>query len=201
MASKMKKKIIAVICVFALVLSLPMLAWAVPSSENNQATSSDGVVLNVSAGSGTIDSVAEATTQASNVPATLPATQEVLASFEVKGDATDVDLTFNVGAQWAGYKVTVYIQHDNGDPEVRSGVTVAANGTLNIHVDRLSVFTLVVDKTSAPASDGTKTDTGATSPKTGVEVGATAGVVAGVTIAMALAAAFVAVALRKKVMQ
>jgi LPXTG-motif cell wall-anchored protein len=194
----MKKKIIAAICAVALTLSLPMLAWGADSPSNEQATSND-VVLNVSAGSGTIASVDDTSTQASNTQ--VSANDEVLASFEVKGNATDVTLSFNIGTQWAGYTVRVYIQHEDGTLTTAIVNPVPANGIVQIHVDRLSIFTLVVDKTSAPSTSGSGTDTGGTSPKTGVDTSTTTAVVAGVTIAMAIAAACVAVALRKKVTQ
>jgi hypothetical protein len=197
MTMRMKKKIVAAICAVVLSLSLPMLAWGADSPNNDQATSND-VVLNVSAGSGTVASVEASSTQASNVE--VSANDEVLASFEVTGDATDVTLTFNVGTEWAGYTCKVFIQHTDGTTEPPRTVTVAADGTLTIHVDRLSIFTLVVDTTSAPSGGSSGTDTGGTSPKTGVDT-STTGVVAGMTIAMAVAAACVAVALRKKVTQ
>jgi hypothetical protein len=191
----MKKKITAVICVIALTLSLPMFAWAAPSPSNDQATSGE-VVLNVSAGSGTIESVTASSEQAKNVE--LTANDEVLASFEITGDATNVTLTFNVGAEWAGYTCKIFVEHNDGTTEVLTA-TIATDGTLVVHIDKLSLFTLVVDKTSAPASGGSGTDTSATSPRTGVGISATTGVVAGLTVAMAVAAVFVAVALRKKV--
>jgi LPXTG-motif cell wall-anchored protein len=197
MMIKMRKKIIAVICVIALTLSLPMLAWAADSPSHEEAVS-NGVVLDVTAGSGTLDSVTASSTQASNVQ--LSATDEVLASFEIEGDATDIDLTFNVGTKWAGYTCTIFIEHNDETTEVRTAV-VAANGTITIHVDKLSLFTLVVDTATAPASGGSGTDTSPTSPKTGVDTSATATVVTGITITMAIAAVFVAFALRKKIAQ
>jgi hypothetical protein len=201
MMIEMKKKFIAVICVIALTLSLPMLAWGAGSPNHEQAVSRD-VVLDVSVGpnsTGTLGPVVATETQASNVVVT--ANDEVLASFEITGDATDVNLVFSVGAQWAGYTCTVFIQHSDGSGAETQTVTIAADGTVAIHVDKLSIFTLVVDKTSAPAPGGTVTDTGSTSPRTGVDMSATTGIVAGMTIAMAAAAVFVAVALRKKVIQ
>jgi hypothetical protein len=201
MMIEMKKKFIAVICVIALTLSLPMLAWGADSPAHEQAVSGD-VVLDVSVGpnsTGTLGPVVATEAQASNVVVT--ADDEVLASFEITGDATDVNLVFSVGTQWAGYTCTVFIQHSDGsDPETRT-VTIAADGTVAIHVDKLSIFTLVVDKTSAPSAGGPATDNGSTSPKTGVDMGVTTGVIAGLTIAMAIGALCAAVALRKKVIQ
>jgi hypothetical protein len=197
----MKKKIVAVICVVALMLSLPVLAWAADSPSNDQATS-NGVILDASATSGTVAVVASST-QASN--AAVAATDELLASFEAEGDGADVTLTFNIGAKWAGYTLRTYIEHKDGTLTTAITTPVAANGVVAIHVDEFkggsAFFTLVVDKTTAPSTGGSGTDTGGTSPKTGVDTSATTGVVVGMTIAMAVAAACVAVALRKKVTQ
>jgi hypothetical protein len=207
MMIEMKKKFIAVICVIALTLSLPMLAWGLPSPENGETFTDpeSNISIAVSLGEdsdGTITSIAVAAEPAKGVPADLPATQEVLASFEVIGTITtgSVNLTFAVGTEWAGYTCTVYIEHSDGTLETQT-VVVAADGTLTLSVTKLSTFTLVVDTTSAPAPGGTVTDTGSTSPKTGVDLSATTGTIAGLTIAMAIAAAFVAVALRRKVIQ
>ena len=99
----MKKRIVAIACAAALMLALPTLAWAAPSPSNNgTATGSNGVTAVVKAGSGTIESVASTTTQASNVPAGT----DIVALFVVTGDATNVDLTFNVGTQYAGHAFT-----------------------------------------------------------------------------------------------
>jgi hypothetical protein len=200
MMIKMKKKIIAVICVIALTLSLPMLAWAAPSPSNDQATS-NGVVLNASAGGGTV-AVAASSVQASNT--VVSANDEVLASFEGTGDATDVSLTFNVGVNRAGYTMRIFIENNDGTIDAQT-VTIAADGTAAIHVDEFpggsSLFTLVLDTKSGPASGGSGTDTSPTSPKTGVDISAATTAVAGMTIGMAVAAVFVALALRKKITQ
>ena len=157
-------------------LALPTLAWAAPSPSNNgTATGSNGVTAVVKAGSGTIESVASTTTQASNVPAGT----DIVASFEVTGDATNVDLTFNVGTQYAGHAFTVYVQHTDGT-------------TVSIHVDKLSIFSIAIgDK----VADTAAANTGAKSPQTGVDLGT----IAGATVVTAIAAGAVFVALRKKV--
>ncbi|WP_418256443.1 hypothetical protein [Gordonibacter urolithinfaciens] len=187
----MKKRIVAIACAAALMLALPTLAWAAPSPSNNgTATGSNGVTAVVKAGSGTIESVASTTTQASNVPAGT----DIVASFEVTGDATNVDLTFNVGTQYAGHAFTVYVQHTDGTTETLTG-TVAADGTITIHVDnvdKLSIFSIAIgDK----VADTAAANTGAKSPQTGVDLGT----VAGATVVTAIAAGAVFVALRKKV--
>ena len=185
----MKKKLVAITCAMALMLALPTLAFAAPSPSNPDPAPVVGkneVVIAVKAGSGTVDSVDISTTDASNVPAG----SEVLASFEVKGDATDVTLTFNVGAKYAGYSATIYIQHNDGTTEAKT-VTVGADGMISVHVDKLSVFSIVMGEKGAAAA----ADKGAKSPATGVDFGT----VAGGTVAMAIAAGVVFVALRKKV--
>ena len=187
----MNKKLVAILCVVALTMSVPVLALGAPSPSNEGQATSNGVVINVDAASGSNITVIGTTTQAANVQ--LGTSEEVLASFEVTGEASDITITFNVGTQYAGYAYTIFIEHNDGTTEVREG-TIAADGTITIHVDALSYFTVVVDKSSAPAS-GTSTDTTATSPKTGVETG----MVLGISVAMLFAAGAVAFSLRKKV--
>ncbi|MBC2889928.1 hypothetical protein [Gordonibacter massiliensis (ex Traore et al. 2017)] len=183
----MKKKIVAIACAAAMMLALPTLAWAAPSPSNNgTATGDNGVTAVVKAGSGAIEGVASTAEKASNVPAGT----DVVASFKVTGDATDVSLTFNVGAKYAGYAYTVYVEHNDGTTEALTG-TVAADGTISIHVDKLSVFSIAIGAAGTTANS----NAGSTSPQTGVDLGT----VAGATVVTAIAAGAVFVALRKKV--
>lgn len=187
----MKKRIVAIACACALALAMPALAFAAPSpsgqdaSGHTTATAPGNITVNVKAGSGTVESTMATAVAASNVP--VGAT--VLASFEVKGDATDVTLTFNVGTQYAGYNTTVYVQHNDGTTEALTA-KVSNDGTISIHVDKLSVFSIVMGDKAAGSTDGS-----AKSPQTGVDFGA----VAGATAVAAIAAGIVFVALRKKV--
>jgi hypothetical protein len=183
----MKRKIVSVVCAVALMLSLPVLAWAAPSPVlgSNGAGKVNDVYLEVVASAGTIESVGESAKQASNVK--LAGNDAVVASFEIIGDATNVGLAFSVGEKWAGYTFKVFIEHNDGSTEVKTA-TVGSDGLLSLRVDKLSIFTLVAEGAS-------------TSPKTGVNIGATSGAVAGMTIAMAAAAVFVATALRRKATQ
>ncbi len=168
-------------------LALPTLAWADPSPSGNAVTGDNGVTALVKAGEGTIKDVKATSTQASNVPAGT----DIVASFEVTGDASDVNLTFNVGTQYAGHAFTVYVQHNDKSTETLTG-TVAADGTITIHVDKLSIFSIAIgDK----VADTAAANTGAKSPQTGVDLGT----VAGATVVTAIAAGAVFVALRKKV--
>ncbi|WP_143412156.1 hypothetical protein [Arabiibacter massiliensis] len=181
----MKKRIVAIACAAALMLAMPTLAWAAPSPSGNTVKDSNGVSATVKAESGTIEGIQVSPKAASN------AQGNVIASFEVKGDATNVTMTFNVGAKYAGYAYTVYIQHNDGTTEAKSG-TVAADGTITVNVDKLSIFSIAIgDK----VADSSASNTGAKSPQTGVDFG----MVAGATAVAAVAAGVVFVALRKKV--
>ena len=181
----MKKRIVAIACAAAMMLAMPTLAWAAPSPSGNTVTDNNGVSASASATEGTIESVEVSSTPAKN------AQGNVIASFEVKGDAKNVTLTFNVGKEYAGYAYTVYIQHNSGDTDSQSG-TVAADGTITIKVDSLSIFSIAIgDK----VADSATANTGAKSPQTGVDFG----MVAGATAVAAVAAGVVFVALRKKV--
>lgn len=213
----MKRKIVSVIAAAMMVTALPGVAVAaqfnspsgttVTAPNTNVSLSVSGDVTSAS-GNGYI-SVEPAGAVASNVPAGVTP----LASFEVvaEGDAefTELTLTFSVGAQYAGAQATVYITHSDGTNEVRD-VQVAADGTVTLTVDRLSVFSIVVDESTIPAdgsgsgsasgsasgtAQSTVKDTSATSPATGVVILP----VMGITAAASAGAAAVAVALRKKV--
>ncbi len=209
----MKRKIVSVIAAAMMVTALPGVAVAaqfnspsgttVTAPNTNVSLSVSGDVTSAS-GNGYI-SVEPAGAVASNVPAGVTP----LASFEVvaEGDAefTELTLTFSVGAQYAGAQATVYITHSDGTNEVRD-VQVAADGTVTLTVDRLSVFSIVVDESTIPADgsasgstsgtvQSTVKDTSATSPATGVVILP----VMGITAAASAGAAAVAVALRKKV--
>lgn len=123
----------------------------------------DGIITNVSAPDGVVAS-------------TVPEDAEQLCTFVVNGDATDVDLTFFVGTEHAGKTVTVFIEHNDGDIE-RQVATVSAEGNVAVHVDRLSVFTVVVGdygstSPDAGSSNGIKQlDPSAKSPKTNADLG------------------------------
>ena len=136
-----------------------------------------------------------------------------LATFEVvaEGDVqfSQISLTFSVGSRYAGAQATVYVVHSDGSQEAIPA-TVAADGTVTVTVDRLSVFSIVVDESTIPSGNqggtgttggttgttgGTTTDTSATSPYTGAFLAP----VAGMTAVAFAAAGGVSVVLRKKV--
>lgn len=197
------KKIVSMVAAAMMVMALPGVAVAAQfSSPSGTTVTAPGtnVALSVSgdvssaSGSGYI-SVEPSSVVASNVPEGVTP----LASFEVvaEGDAefTELTLVFSVGTQYAGANATVYITHGDGSNDVME-TTVAADGTVAITVDRLSVFSIVVDESTVPADgEGVATDTSATSPATGVVIAP----VAAITAAAAAGAGAVAVTIRKKV--
>lgn len=166
----MKKKLFAVVLAAVMVLALPAMAFAAPSPSIIEGSSgaSNGTTLTVTA-NGTGDlTVVETPKQASNVA--LSGSEVVVASFEVTnttGDATDITLTFNVGTKYAGANAKVFIEHNDGTTEVKEA-TVSADGYIIIKTDGLSVFTVVVDPTTATGT--TAADTSSVSPQTGVDM-------------------------------
>ena len=193
------KKLVSAFAAFTMMLALPTVAMAAQYNSPSGTTVTapgTGVAISVSgdvSGNGFIH-VDPSDAAASNVPEGVTP----LASFEVVADDnvsfTELSLTFSVGSKYAGAKATVYIQHGDGTTDVQEA-TVAADGTVTITVDRLSIFSIVVDESTIPADGGVATDTSATAPATDVNSAA----VAGVTVAAIAGAGVVAVALRKKV--
>lgn len=206
------KKIVGVFAAATMMFALPSVAMAAQfnSPSGTTVTDQSGVSISVSgdvtsaSGNGYID-VNAGSTPAANVPAgvTPLATFEVVAEGDVQ--FSELSLTFSVGSQYAGAQATVYVVHSDGSQEAIPA-TVAADGTVTVTVDRLSVFSIVVDESTIPSGNqggtgttgttgGTTTDTSATSPYTGAFLAP----VAGMTVAAFAAAGGVSVVLRKKV--
>ncbi len=206
----MKKKIAALVCTFALVAAMPVMAWADPSpqyvpAESGNAGNEQDVSLQVKgqvSDGGWIKVDATTGTQASNVE--LTSTMKVLGSYEIthKGDAKGpFTFTFSGLDKYNGATVTVFIEH-TGDfaymgTEVQTATVV--NGTVTITTNGLSTVTIAVDTATVPEGGSTSTakastDSSATSPQTDVDLSG----VAGATVACAVAAAGVGIALRKK---
>lgn len=197
----MKKNLLVTLAAALLIGVTPAVAMAAPTLSPNTVTASasatvDGtsVAVNVSCKAG--DEGAESWVKLEDTTAVAENTPEganVVASFEVTQQNTLPPYTFSyeLGSEYAGAKVTVYIQHDDGTTEVVER-TADANGTISFEQEKLSIHTIVAEKTegSAPA-----TDTSSDAPYTGVPVA----IVAGVTVVSAISAGGVAVALRKKV--
>lgn len=194
----MKKRFMAALSVLALVLALPVAAFAANSPEkvSSQPVTSNGVTANatgVVAGSDAWLKVVGSGTAASNVPSG----SNVVASFEVTQQNTTgpYSFTFALGSQYAGAKVTAYIQHDSGVREVKE-LTADANGNVSFTMNELCIISLVAQPTSgasAAASTTVTADKGAKSPATGVNTTA----VAAVAAVAAAGAACAFVALRK----
>lgn len=174
-----------------LMLALPTLAFAAPSPSNQQAsdTGAAGVVATATF-NGNV-TVAKTDTQASNVK--LTGAEKVLASFEINAEGVSesnpLTLTFNAGSQYAGAKAKIFADHKDST-EVKE-VTVASDGSVTAKFTKNSVFTLVVDPTTATSAAA---NASSTSPVTGLDITG----VAGVTAVAAVAAGCVFVALRKK---
>ena len=194
----MKKRFMAALSVLALVLAMPVAAFAANSPEmvNSQPVTSNGVTANASgvvAGSNAWLNVVGTGTAANNVPSG----SNVVASFEVTHHNTSgpYNFTFALGSQYAGAKVTAYIQHDSGYRDVKE-LTADANGNVSFTMDELCIISLVAQPTSgasAAASTTVTADKGAKSPATGVNTTA----VAAVAAVAAAGAACAFVALRK----
>ena len=194
----MKKRFMAALSVLALALALPVAAFAANSPEkvSSQPVTSNGVTANatgVVTGSDAWLNVVGTGTAANNVPSG----SNVVASFEVTHHNTSgpYNFTFALGSQYAGAKVTVYIQHDSGSCDVRE-LTADANGNVSFTMDKLCIISLVAQPTSgasAAASTTVTADKGAKSPATGVNTTA----VASVAAVAATGAACAFVALRK----
>ena len=194
----MKKRFMAALSIFALVLALPVAAFAANSPEkvSSQPVTSNGVTANatgVVAGSDAWLKVVGSGTAASNVPSG----SNVVASFEVTQQNTTgpYSFTFALGSQYAGAKVTAYIQHDSGVTDVKE-LTADANGNVSFTMNELCIISLVAQPTSgasAAASTTVTADKGAKSPATGVNTTA----VAAVAAVAAAGAACAFVALRK----
>ena len=210
------KKIVGVFAAATMMFALPSVAMAAQfNSPSGTTVTAPGTNVSISvsgdvtseSGNGYI-SVEPGTAPAANVPAgvTPLATFEVVAEGDVQ--FSQISLTFSVGSKYAGAQATVYVVHSDGTQEAIPA-TVAADGTVTVTVDRLSVFSIVVDESTIPSGNqggtttggttgttgGTTTDTSATSPYTGAFLAP----VAGMTVAAFAAAGGVSVVLRKKV--
>lgn len=177
---------------------MPVAAFAANSPANVKSgpVTSNGVTANasgVAAGSDAWLKVVGTGTAASNVPSG----SNVVASFEVTQHNTSgpYNFTFALGSQYAGAKVTAYIQHDSGVREEKE-LTADANGNVSFTMNELCIISLVAQPTSgasAAASTTVTADKGAKSPTTGVD---TTGVAAVAVVATG-GAACAFVALRK----
>ena len=197
----MKKKIAALVCAFALVMAMPVMAWAAGSPQkvtSNTATATQGATLTVTGNTtGNSQIIVEPTDQqASNVK--LTEGMKIVGTFKVYDeplDSTSGTYTFTFGnlGEYNGATATVFIEHQNGDANLGTETKTAtvSNGTVTVATEGLSLVTIAVDTNTVT---GATTDASATSPQTGVDF---AGVAAATAIC-AVAAVGVGAALRKK---
>lgn len=171
------KKHIALVGALALSLSAPVVAFAdaspqviKPATGNN-----DGTTLTVSGGkttgSGSIV-VTGAETDLEDYGISLTS-DDFAISFDIdyQGDvdASNVTLTFNVGARYAGARARVYYTDANG----KTGYVdakVAADGTVTVNLDSPVKVTVVVYGKTASGDNGGKVDDSNKSPQTGIDV-------------------------------
>ena len=194
------KKYAAILGALVMALALPVsaFAWVSPTGDVKAPTvtyeAPSGVEVKAAAacnGTGTLTITTEESVKASN--AELPEGFTEVASFRIESTG-DVEppyqFSYNLGAEYANAEVTVYVDHEGEAENEVVTKTASSDGTITFTTDALSIHTIVAKK-----ADGVvNTDTGSTSPQTGLN---TTAVAAG-TVCVAVAAGAVYVA-RKKV--
>lgn len=194
------KKYAAILGALVMALALPVsaFAWVSPTGDVKAPTvtyeAPSGVEVKVAAacnGTGSLTISPEESVKASN--AEVPEGFTEVASFKIESTG-DVEppyqFSYNLGAEYANAEVTVYVDHEGKAENEVVTKTASSDGTITFTTDALSIHTVVAKK-----ADGVvNTDTGSTSPQTGLN---TTAVAAG-TVCVAVAAGAVYVA-RKKV--
>lgn len=194
------KKYAAILGALVMALALPVsaFAWVSPTGDVKAPTvtyeAPSGVEVKAAAacnGTGTLTITPEESVKASN--AEVPEGFTEVASFRIESTG-DVEppyqFSYNLGAEYANAEVTVYVDHEGEAENEVVTKTASSDGTITFTTDALSIHTIVAKK-----ADGVvNTDTGSTSPQTGLN---TTAVAAG-TVCVAVAAGAVYVA-RKKV--
>ena len=194
------KKYAAILGALVMALALPVsaFAWVSPTGDVKAPTvtyeAPSGVEVKAAAacnGTGTLTITPEESVKASN--AEVPEGFTEVASFRIESTG-DVEppyqFSYNLGAEYANAEVTVYVDHEGEAENEVVNKTASSDGTITFTTDALSIHTIVAKK-----ADGVvNTDTGSTSPQTGLN---TTAVAAG-TVCVAVAAGAVYVA-RKKV--
>lgn len=201
----MKRKLVALICAFAMVIALPASAWAAGSpskATSNTGYSDEGTSLVVSGKA--LSSNYRLIVRPVNFMAfdyNLTSAMFVVGNFEMYDEpegSTDGTYTFTFGglSQYNGATVTILIKYKDGTTEVKTAKV--SNGTVTITADGLGWATIVVDGDTvvggATGAASASTDASATSPQTDVDLSG----VAGATALCAAAATGVGIALRKK---
>jgi len=194
------KKYAAILGALVMALALPVsaFAWVSPTGDVKAPTvtyeAPSGVEVKAAAacnGTGSLTITPEESVKASN--AEVPEGFTEVASFKIESTG-DVEppyqFSYNLGAEYANAEVTVYVDHEGKAENEVVTKTASSDGTITFTTDALSIHTIVAKK-----ADGVvNTDTGSTSPQTGLN---TTAVAAG-TVCVAVAAGAVYVA-RKKV--
>lgn len=194
------KKYAAILGALVMALALPVsaFAWVSPTGDVKASTvtyeAPSGVEVKAAAacnGTGSLTITPEESVKASN--AEVPEGFTEVASFKIESTG-DVEppyqFSYNLGAEYANAEVTVYVDHEGKAENEVVAKTASSDGTITFTTDALSIHTVVAKK-----ADGVvNTDTGSTSPQTGLN---TTAVAAG-TVCVAVAAGAVYVA-RKKV--
>lgn len=194
------KKYAAILGALVMALALPVsaFAWVSPTGDVKAPTvtyeAPSGVEVKAAAacnGTGTLTITPEESVKASN--AEVPEGFTEVASFRIEstGDVEPLyQFSYNLGAEYANAEVTVYVDHEGEAENEVVTKTASSDGTITFTTDALSIHTIVAKK-----ADGVvNTDTGSTSPQTGLNTSA----VAAGTVCVAVAAGAVYVA-RKKV--
>lgn len=194
------KKYAAILGALVMALALPVsaFAWVSPTGDVKASTvtyeAPSGVEVKAAAacnGTGSLTITPEESVKASN--AEVPEGFTEVASFKIESTG-DVEppyqFSYNLGAEYANAEVTVYVDHEGKAENEVVTKTASSDGTITFTTDALSIHTVVAKK-----ADGVvNTDTGSTSPQTGLN---TTAVAAG-TVCVAVVAGAVYVA-RKKV--
>lgn len=194
------KKYAAILGALVMALALPVsaFAWVSPTGDVKASTvtyeAPSGVEVKAAAacnGTGTLTITPEESVKASN--AEVPEGFTEVASFRIESTG-DVEppyqFSYNLGAEYANAEVTVYVDHEGEAENEVVTKTASSDGTITFTTDALSIHTIVAKK-----ADGVvNTDTGSTSPQTGLNTTAVA--VGTVCVAVAAGAVYVA---RKKV--
>lgn len=194
------KKYAAILGALVMALALPVsaFAWVSPTGDVKAPTvtyeAPSGVEVKAAAacnGTGTLTITPEDSVKASN--AEVPEGFTEVASFRIESTG-DVEppyqFSYNLGAEYANAEVTVYVDHEGEAENEVVTKTASSDGTITFTTDALSIHTIVAKK-----ADGVvNTDTGSTSPQTGLNTTAVA--VGTVCVAVAAGAVYVA---RKKV--
>lgn len=194
------KKYAAILGALVMALALPVsaFAWVSPTGDVKAPTvtyeAPSGVEVKAAAacnGTGTLTITPEESVKASNTE--VPEGFTEVASFRIESTG-DVEppyqFSYNLGAEYANAEVTVYVDHEGEAENEVVTKTAGSDGTITFTTDALSIHTIVAKK-----ADGVvNTDTGSTSPQTGLNTTAVA--VGTVCVAVAAGAVYVA---RKKV--